>query len=91
MVPGDLQWSLDAPCVLLDPPKMKLGKKQIHKTKSKNLDNLDFCKEVRRKRIDICLVEILSTSMACHLVTNRMHHIMSTLSTQEVCFGRHGT
>ena len=56
MVPGDPQWSLDAPWVLLDPPKMKLEKKQIHKTKSKHLTNLENCKDVRRKIIAICLV-----------------------------------
>ena len=38
MVPGDPQWSLDAPWVLLDAPKMQLEQKQIHKTKSKNLE-----------------------------------------------------
>ena len=73
MVPGDPQWSLDAPWVLLDPPKMKLEKKQIHKTKSKNLEILKMCKDARRKIIEICLVKILSTSMACHLVTNRIN------------------
>ena len=44
--------------------------------------------------IEICLVKILSTSMACHLVTNRVHHeyslyIMSTFQgvhdAQVVC------
>ena len=45
--------------------------------------NLGTCKDARRKVIEIGLGEILSTSMAFHLVTNRMHHghsrcIMST-------------
>ena len=74
MVPGDSQWSLDAASVLLDPPKMKLESKQNHKTKSKNLEHLEICKDARREIIEIGLVKILSTSMACYLVTNRMHH-----------------
>jgi hypothetical protein len=74
MVPGDPQWSLEAPKVLLDPPKMKSEKKQIHKIKGKNLNNLEISKDAPRKTIEICLVKILSTYMACHLVTNRMHH-----------------
>ena len=46
MVPG---CSLDAPWVLLDPPKIKLEKKEFHETKSKNLGDLEFCKDARRK------------------------------------------
>ena len=57
MVPGDPQWSLDAPWVLLDPPKMKLTKKQIHKTKSKSLKHLEICKDGHRQNIDIGLVD----------------------------------
>ena len=64
--------SRDAPWVLLDPPKMKLEKKQNHETKNEILGNLEICKDARRKIIDIGLVEILSTSMASHFVTNRM-------------------
>jgi len=45
--------------------------------------DLEICKDARRQIIEIGLVKILSASMACHLVTNRMHHeyswcIMST-------------
>ena len=58
----------------LGPPKMKLENQQMHKTKSKNLENLEIRRGARRNIIEICLVKILSTSMACHLVTNRMHH-----------------
>ena len=36
------------------------------------LNQLDICEDARQEIIDICLVELLSTSMACHLVTNRM-------------------
>ena len=59
MVPGDPQWSLDAPWVLLDPPRMKLEKKQIHKMKRTNLGNLEIRKDARWKIIEICLVKIL--------------------------------
>ena len=74
MVPGDPQWSLDAPWVLLDPPKMKLEKKHIHKTRRGNLEHLEICKDARRNIFEIFLVKILSTSRACHLATNRVHH-----------------
>ena len=61
MIPGDPWWSLDAPWVLLDPPKMELENKKKHKTKSTHLGNLEICKDARRKIIEICLVKILST------------------------------
>ena len=58
MVIGDLsclqidpQWSLDAPWVLLDAPKIESGKHE----------HLKICEDARRKIIEIGLVEILST------------------------------
>ena len=81
MVPGDpscLQidprWSLDAPWVLLDPPKIKLKIRQIQKNKKWTPGNLEICKDARKQIIQIGLVEILSTSTACRLVRNRTHH-----------------
>ena len=44
MVPGDRQWSLDAPWVLLDPPKMKLGKNKFRKRKVNTWRILKFAK-----------------------------------------------
>ena len=81
VVPGDhscLQidprWSLDAPWVLMDAPKMKFEIRQIQKrTKTKwTPGNLETCKDAHREIIEIGMVEILATSMASHLVRNRM-------------------
>jgi hypothetical protein len=38
----------------------------------KKPERIEIVKDARRKIIEICLVEILSASMAYHLMTNRM-------------------
>jgi len=43
-------------------------------TKQREPENLEICKDAHRNIIEIGLVEILSTSMAFHLVTNLTHH-----------------
>ena len=66
MVPGnprcaqiDPLWSLDAPWVLLDAPKIKLEIRQIPKHQKLKPDNPEICKDARQKIIEIGLVEIL--------------------------------
>ena len=66
---------LDDPWMLPDAAKIHHTIIRIQKNKRWKPENLDICKDARRKIIEIGLVEILSTSMACHLVTNRMHHM----------------
>ena len=45
---------------------------QLQNTKKWKPESLEMFKDARRKIIEIGLVEILSTSMASHLVTNRV-------------------
>ena len=51
------------------PPKIKLRTIENHKNEKRKPENLKMCKDARRKIIEIGLAEILSTRMACHLVT----------------------
>ena len=68
MVPGDAsclqidpRLSLDAPWVLLDPPKMKLKMKQIQNNEKWKPGILEIRKDAHRQIVEIGLVEILST------------------------------
>ncbi len=80
------RWSLEilgGPWMLLGSSQNDTRKNKCIKRKVSTCVHFEVWKDARQRIIEISLVKFLSTSMACHSVTNRLHHecagcIMST-------------